>query len=1318
MLRRKSRLAATPTSCPRCLLIDATPFGGGTATGEIKAAYFADFGGDRLLHLFAEPDGEVRLARVVHSAVTDVTPFNTDSAKLQAQCRSFQPDVVLYRPVAEHRDLHEIAMQLIRELGKPWVVWLMDDWPERLRARDHYDFSLFDRELRELLDGAADRFAISEAMAEAFNDRYGVPFRVFRNGVSPARWQQLSHRVSGNGAIRIRYAGSLAPDTTADSVYDVATVVDEIAFHHPVELEIRTQPMWHEKEAHHYSSFRHVSFSLSDLDLSDYYQWLTDADILLIAYNFDQETIRYLGYSFGNKIPEYLASGAAVLAYGPSQLASVSFLRQHGIASIVDQRDTRRLRDAIMTLVTDQFARQRLGEAGRAFAWEHLNLDRQRASFVERLGAAAGRPASSSGSRQTRTIDPIRPATGPSPAAPGSRESISTDHRGTDMNLEHRQPALAADRPAIVLGNGPSLKGFDFARFKQFDVFGMNAAYRYWDQIGWYPRYYCCLDQVVGMSHAGEIARLIRNAPKYGIEQFLLRRNLIDQLGAEIENADRIVDFDRLRVATRQFGTLPLTTGSHTLIWAASLGYRHIYVMGVDCNYVEIVPGAERREGIVLEITNKTENPNYFFSGYQQVGDKYNIPNSASPEHHVEAWRAAAKPAREYGAAVLNANLQSRVDAYDFCRFDDVESGGPVEILPRSRVLKGKAYYAPSELASIPFERADMVQVNECHVVFNLLHRPGQAGVMLDVGAHRGGSLQKFAEAGWNVFAFEPDSENRKELTRAFGSRSNVVISDEAISDRVAQGVPFFASDESTGISGLSAFRETHREVARVNTVTLNEIVARHNLDTVDFLKADVEGFEMAVLRGLDFARVKPKAVEVEFEDSRATGHTSHDLACFLMQQGYTVYVSQWHPVERYGVTHSWECIRKYPCAIPEDSWGNLLAFIQDPPAADLIKALRGAVDRPIRFENLPDEEAVPAATIAATKSKKASKDGKRKPAQLVAGAAVVLIILAAAAAWALPIPGVLLGILGVNLLVVGAAAGAAYKLVARLGQIERRRSKKQRKKIRRELNGRLDKLTDLVEAQSRAFSRLNGANASRVRVHTRLLADYPLQRLERHWAPLFRQGLKRSGIAYLAHQMCLAEDRCAGRLATTIETILLRLMALRSLKQREVHMLEIGALFGLGAGLLHRYRGPDIARLRVTMIDPLNGYYGAGEPDPVTGVTVSPETLMYNMGILDVPTEDIRVLRGSSADPEIVAAAKGSAYDLLVIGGGHAGAGVERDLELYCPMVRPGGLVLFNDYGARERPEIKPAVDALMANAAEWEWLGSEWRTGIARRR
>ena len=121
---------------------------------------------------------------------------------------------------------------------------------------------------------------------------------------------------------------------------------------------------------------------------------------------------------------------------------------------------------------------------------------------------------------------------------------------------------------AAILGNGPSLKGFDFKNeLVGFDTFGMNAAYRFWDQIQWYPDYYACLDLVVGLSHKEEIKRLIENAEQYGIRKFLLRANLIQKLGP-LKNADRVVNFDRIRHQHHVLGGNFITTGSHTCAWA------------------------------------------------------------------------------------------------------------------------------------------------------------------------------------------------------------------------------------------------------------------------------------------------------------------------------------------------------------------------------------------------------------------------------------------------------------------------------------------------------------------------------------------------------------------------------------------------------------------------------------------------------------------------------------------------------------------------------------------------------------------------------
>ena len=77
-----------------------------------------------------------------------------------------------------------------------------------------------------------------------------------------------------------------------------------------------------------------------------------------------------------------------------------------------------------------------------------------------------------------------------------------------------------SDKECNYTWNGPSLKDFDFETLRDFDVFGMNAAYRFWEKEKWYPHYYSCLDDVVGISHADEICNLVKNAESLELENF------------------------------------------------------------------------------------------------------------------------------------------------------------------------------------------------------------------------------------------------------------------------------------------------------------------------------------------------------------------------------------------------------------------------------------------------------------------------------------------------------------------------------------------------------------------------------------------------------------------------------------------------------------------------------------------------------------------------------------------------------------------------------------------------------------------------------
>ena len=63
----------------------------------------------------------------------------------------------------------------------------------------------------------------------------------------------------------------------------------------------------------------------------------------------------------------------------------------------------------------------------------------------------------------------------------------------------------------FVVGNGPSLKDFDFNYLKDKTWIGMCLGFRHWEEIDMYPTYYCCVDSVVCNHHRYKILDMVKN---------------------------------------------------------------------------------------------------------------------------------------------------------------------------------------------------------------------------------------------------------------------------------------------------------------------------------------------------------------------------------------------------------------------------------------------------------------------------------------------------------------------------------------------------------------------------------------------------------------------------------------------------------------------------------------------------------------------------------------------------------------------------------------------------------------------------------------
>lgn len=258
------------------------------------------------------------------------------------------------------------------------------------------------------------------------------------------------------------------------------------------------------------------------------------------------------------------------------------------------------------------------------------------------------------------------------------------------------------------------------------------------------------------------------------------------------------------------------------------------------------------------------------------------------------------------------------------------------------RVLREKGLASVLNLLKHHFRLAK--HVDEGALIFDYFKSISFKGIMVDIGAHHGFETLPFANEGWNVFAFEPDPDNRAELMQVTKNLSSVHVDARAVSDKTVSQVAFYKSCESDGISGLQAFLPSHEAVFHVDVITLADFILEKDIERIDFLKIDTEGFDKMVLDGVPWQTLRPRLILCEFEDKKTAplGYTYQDLIHTLIEKGYSVIVSEWKPIKRYGEMHDWLGFYPYPHEVMSPkAWGNLIATRDKADYDSLIKFLQ-----------------------------------------------------------------------------------------------------------------------------------------------------------------------------------------------------------------------------------------------------------------------------------------------------------------------------------------------------------------------------------------
>lgn len=202
-------------------------------------------------------------------------------------------------------------------------------------------------------------------------------------------------------------------------------------------------------------------------------------------------------------------------------------------------------------------------------------------------------------------------------------------------------------------------------------------------------------------------------------------------------------------------------------------------------------------------------------------------------------------------------------------------------------------------------------------LIVNFVKKLGKDLVIFDVGANIGDYSRCLVESGVSVkqiFAFEPHPKTFDALENNTKEMGKVIPVQAALSDQQGEVILFDRADqESSSHASLSEsiFSEVHKvkntqRMVKVDTIDM--YCLNNNIEAIDFLKIDVEGFELNVLRGSKnmLAEKNVRLIQFEFTQLNSTVGVFFKQIYDLISEDYYIYRLLPHglqKIERYDPT-------------------------------------------------------------------------------------------------------------------------------------------------------------------------------------------------------------------------------------------------------------------------------------------------------------------------------------------------------------------------------------------------------------------------------
>lgn len=300
---------------------------------EREAAGLYEDPGDEAL--YRNRKNKSALRRLLRDAMWSLSRWY--SPDLKAWLDREQPDRIFVAPGVA-RFLYDFALQISRDRDIPIVTYLCDEYyfvkqPEQWL--DRWRLQLLKQKIRQMMTASVHLVAITEELRQAYSQEFGIRATALMTGSSFAAASQP--RVVENPR-EIRYFGNIRCNRF-HSLAQVGRALDRYNQAHGTNCRLRIFTA--EKDPQILSHFSGIeSCEICGFLTGDAFRKaFTEAELLLHTEAFDEDSIAFVQHSLSTKIPDSLASGVPLLAYGPEEIASMQHLIRNGCALTATAED-------------------------------------------------------------------------------------------------------------------------------------------------------------------------------------------------------------------------------------------------------------------------------------------------------------------------------------------------------------------------------------------------------------------------------------------------------------------------------------------------------------------------------------------------------------------------------------------------------------------------------------------------------------------------------------------------------------------------------------------------------------------------------------------------------------------------------------------------------------------------------------------------------------------------------------------------------------------------------------------------------------------